>query len=64
MERCERVEIGPERATVRWEGEVGDTGAWLGVEWDREGRGKHDGEHKVWLEIYICTPYDKSYLPF
>ena len=43
---CKRVEIGEERATVRWEGEVGDTGAWLGVEWDREGRGKHDGVHK------------------
>ena len=26
---CKRVEIGEERATVRWEGEVGDTGAWL-----------------------------------
>ena len=51
MERCERVDIGTERATVRWEGDVGDTGAWLGVEWDREGRGKHDGEHKVRPDI-------------
>jgi len=25
---------------------VGDTGSWLGVEWDREGRGKHDGVHQ------------------
>ena len=28
-------------------GEVdGTEGEWLGVEWDREGRGKHDGTHK------------------
>ena len=28
-------------------GEVdGTEGEWLGVEWDREGRGKHDGSHK------------------
>ena len=47
MEGGERGEIGPERATVRWEGQGGDTGEWLGVEWDRGGRGKHDGQHKV-----------------
>ena len=44
--RTRRVWVGGERCTVRWEGEVGDTGHWLGVEWDREGRGKHDGEHQ------------------
>ena len=32
---------------VRWVGEVdGTDGEWLGVEWDSEGRGKHDGMHK------------------
>ena len=32
---------------VRWVGFVdGTEGDWLGVEWDREGRGKHDGTHK------------------
>ena len=41
----DRVELGQERATIRWEGLVGETGEWLGVEWDRVGRGKHDGEH-------------------
>ena len=42
----QRVEVGGERATVRWEGEVGNTGqVWLGVEWDKTGRGKHDGNH-------------------
>ena len=46
---CKRVEIGEERATVRWEGEVGDTGAWLGVEWDREGRGSAGAVSLSWL---------------
>jgi len=41
----DRVEVGQERCSIRWEGVVGDTGEWLGVEWDREGRGKHNGEH-------------------
>ena len=41
----QRVEVGGEVATVRWEGEVGTTGHWLGVEWDSAGRGKHDGQH-------------------
>jgi len=43
----ERIEVGGERGTVRWVGSVdGTEGDWLGVEWDREGRGKHDGTHK------------------
>jgi len=46
MSQYKRVEIGDARATIRWEGEVGDTGSWLGVEWDKVGRGKHDGVHK------------------
>ena len=33
--------------TVRYIGPVeGTKGDWLGVEWDYEDRGKHDGEHK------------------
>ena len=33
--------------TVRYIGPVvGAQGEWLGVEWDYESRGKHDGEHK------------------
>ncbi|KAI1336840.1 Thioesterase/thiol ester dehydrase-isomerase [Xylariaceae sp. FL0016] len=33
--------------TVRYVGQVsGTTGSWLGVEWDDQGRGKHDGAHK------------------
>lgn len=43
----ERLEVGGDRGTVRWVGQVdGTDGEWLGVEWDREGRGKHDGAHK------------------
>ena len=53
MSVCKRVEIGDARATVRWEGEVGDTGTWLGVEWDCEGRGKHDGVHQ---DVSYFTP--------
>ena len=42
-----RLEAGGERGTVRWVGEVAGTeGEWLGVEWDRVGRGRHDGVHK------------------
>ena len=41
-----RVEVGGYRATVRYRGSVPPTaGEWLGVEWDRPGRGKHDGSH-------------------
>lgn len=33
--------------TVRYIGAVqGTKGDWLGIEWDYEDRGKHDGEHK------------------
>lgn len=35
------------KATVRYVGRVGETrGDWIGVEWDDEGRGKHDGTHQ------------------
>merc|ERR1712027_163356 len=35
-----------ERGTVRYVGEVAGTkGEWIGVEWDDEGRGRHDGPH-------------------
>lgn len=37
---------GLERGTVRYVGEVSGTkGEWIGVEWDDEGRGRHDGTH-------------------
>ena len=35
-----------EKGTVRYVGEVAGTkGEWIGVEWDDEGRGRHDGSH-------------------
>lgn len=40
--------------TVRYIGEVaGTTGAWLGVEWDDQTRGKHDGSHKG-VRYFTC----------
>ena len=58
----DRVEVGQERATIRWEGVVGQTGEWLGVEWDRQGRGKHDGVHE---EVRYFTPVrDGGYSSF
>jgi CAP-Gly domain len=40
----ERLQIGSERATVRYIGQVtGQSGQWVGLEWDNETRGKHDG---------------------
>ena len=41
-----RVEVGRDKATIRWKGVVGESGEWLGVEWDNPERGKHDGTHR------------------
>ncbi|KAI8060555.1 hypothetical protein BC940DRAFT_350534 [Gongronella butleri] len=42
-----RVQVGDDLATIRYIGPVeGSTGEWLGVEWDDDARGKHDGTHK------------------
>ncbi|ORX49539.1 RNI-like protein [Hesseltinella vesiculosa] len=41
-----RIQVGEDRATVRYVGAVeGSTGEWLGVEWDNDLRGKHNGTH-------------------
>jgi tubulin-specific chaperone E len=52
----ERLQIGSERATVRYVGEVaGQSGEWVGLEWDNESRGKHDGStngHRYFSCIY------------
>lgn len=40
----QRLQVGSERATVRYIGPVDEqSGQWVGVEWDNEARGKHDG---------------------
>ncbi len=43
----QRLQIGSERATVRYIGQIsGQSGEWVGLEWDNESRGKHDGSIK------------------
>jgi len=40
-----RVDIAGHVGTVRYQGELaGQTGEWLGIEWDDVSRGKHNGE--------------------
>lgn len=41
----DRVTFRGGHATVRFVGEVSDTGVWLGIEWDDPSRGRHDGTH-------------------
>ena len=44
-----------ERGTVRYVGEVAGTkGEWIGVEWDDEGRGRHDGTHDGKRFAIVC----------
>ncbi|KAK9812378.1 hypothetical protein WJX73_006240 [Symbiochloris irregularis] len=39
-----RVRVDSQGATIRYVGEVaGQSGSWVGLEWDLEARGKHDG---------------------
>lgn len=40
----QRLHIGADRATVRYVGSIdGQSGDWVGLEWDNAPRGKHDG---------------------
>jgi len=40
----QRLHIGADRATVRYVGSIdGQSGDWVGLEWDNAARGKHDG---------------------
>ena len=61
-----RVEVGSERATVRFRGEVPPTkGSWLGVEWDNSSRGKHDGLHngvRYFTPVHSDCPTSCSFL--
>lgn len=42
-----RIQVGSDRATVKYIGSVkGTKGDWLGIEWDNAQRGKHDGVHQ------------------
>ena len=43
----QRVQVGDYYAVVKYTGPVAGTeGDWIGVEWEEEGRGKHDGSYK------------------
>lgn len=43
----QRVQVGEYCAVVKYVGPVtGTEGEWIGVEWEEEGRGKHDGSYK------------------
>lgn len=61
-----RVEVGGERATIRYKGEVPPTkGLWLGVEWDNPSRGKHDGSHngvRYFTPVQSDSPTSCSFL--
>ena len=47
-----------EKGTVRYVGEVAGTkGEWIGVEWDDEGRGRHDGSHDGTRLVGWMRPY-------
>ena len=42
----DRVQIDRNTASVRYVGSIdGQDGIWVGLEWDDESRGKHDGSH-------------------
>ena len=49
-----RIQVGNDRATIRFVGTVKNTkGDWLGVEWDDPNRGKHNGTHQD-VEYFSC----------
>lgn len=49
-----RIQVGNDRATIRFIGTVKNTkGDWLGVEWDDPNRGKHNGTHQD-VEYFSC----------
>jgi hypothetical protein len=50
-----RLRLGEHTGTVRFVGEVsGSKGTWLGVEWDDQKRGKHDGT-KDGVRYFACS---------
>ena len=43
----QRVQVVSAKATIRYIGNIeGQNGIWIGLEWDDESRGKHDGSHQ------------------
>ncbi|CAO0790916.1 unnamed protein product [Mucor circinelloides] len=60
-----RIQVGKDRATVRFIGAVSNTkGGWLGVEWDDPHRGKHNGTHQG-VQYFSCRyPTSGSFIRF
>jgi dynactin complex subunit len=54
-----RVAVGADRGTVRYVGAVagGAAGVYVGVVWDRPGRGKHDGQPEPGGPRYFTCAY-------
>lgn len=60
----QRIQVDNSKATVRYIGSIeGQSGEWVGLEWDVESRGKHDGSHqgrrlifcdRNWFNLFTC----------
>ncbi|KAG0748493.1 hypothetical protein G6F62_001211 [Rhizopus arrhizus] len=60
-----RIQVGKDRATVKFIGKVQDTkGEWLGIEWDDPKRGKHDGSHKNTKYFECRYPTSGSFIRY
>ena len=43
-EKNKRIIVNGSRGVIKYKGPVeGTNGIWIGIDWDEEGRGKHDG---------------------
>jgi hypothetical protein len=59
-----RLSYGGALGTVRYYGPLtGTKGSWIGVEWDDEGRGKHDGTYEG-QRIFSCLSKSKTIASF
>lgn len=59
----QRVEYQGHKGTVRFKGELpGQSGAWIGVEWDSFTRGKHDGSHNGVSYFKTSHPTSGSFI--
>ena len=53
----QRLSFQGERCTVRFIGSLNDkAGDWLGVEWDHDSKGKHDGVQNG-VRYFSCKTY-------
>ena len=55
-----RVEVNKNFATIRFVGQlIGQSGTWYGVEWDKPGTGKHQGEYNG-IQYFTVSTEEKS----